>query len=88
MVSDLNFDLVFNLVEPLPLCVDPHQLVNLGKKIQVPVPHEIMMVDRSSDVFHLILCNDSIAIEVVQVEGPSETIKGKVKVTSEKKRIL
>ena len=39
-----------------------------------------MIVDRGSDVFHLILCDDSITIEVVQVERPSETIKGKVKV--------
>ena len=47
-----------------------------------------MIVDRGSDVFHLILCNDSITIEVVQVERPSETIKGKVKVTSEKKNFI
>ena len=88
MVLDSNFDLVFNLVEPLPLCIDPHQLVNLGKKVQVPVPREIMIVDRSSDVFHLILCDDSITIEVVQVKGPSETTKGKVKVISERKNFI
>ena len=90
--------MIQNLVSSFPLCVHPHQLVNLNLSdnaadmvfldtalvflhncfvFHFKWPCALDLIydlkfceNRGSNIFHLVLCDHPIAVEVVQMESP------------------